>query len=299
MIEPAIDPASQIDTPMILLEQAILDLDHALDFAAGALASSHTVVVVTGFEKPEVPVALGRYLVGALAGAVDIDAQLCEDLLARGADRAAELSRTVIDLIGRSNRFRTISQKSFRDSRRNAWIGEGVGHAMLAVTARRETSSVDGLVCTLSGVHPSPTRQGLDSVSTYVRSGVLAVGIGESKTTHSDASRHLGEAAGLFAQVDEGVYGPDLRYELAAFRRALPPDLASQVSDALWSTNGCYMPMIVHQEEFDHMGHRPTLARLVPPVERRRVIIVRFEEFHRFFDGVADAMRAAVEEIVI
>jgi hypothetical protein len=56
--------------------------------------------------------------------------------------------------------------------------------------------------------------------------------------------------------------------------------------------------MIVHQDEFDSMTRRPTLARLAPPIERRRVIIARLEEFHPFFDAVADAMRAAVPEVV-
>jgi hypothetical protein len=299
VLEPKIETASRQSTPIELLEQAVSDLDSALEFAEGMATLSHTVVVVSGFEKPDVPVALGRYLVGKLAGAVDIDARLSELLLAKGADRAAELNRTVIDIIGPSNEFLTDEDKNFRDSRRNAWIGEGIGHAMLAVTARRKTSCVDGTVFTLSVVHPTPTRQGLDAVCTYARDGALAVGIGEIKTTHSDGSSQLGAAAGLFAHVDAGVYGPDLRNELAAFRRALPADLARQVSDALWSTNGCYMPMIVHEEVFNHSSHRPTLARLNPPVERRRVIVVRFGAFYQFFDSVADAMRAAVREIVV
>lgn len=230
---------------------------------------------------------------------LSISTRSCVKFFWRGADRADELNRTVVDLIGQGNEFISDEQKQFRDTRRNAWIGEGVGHAMLAVTARRETSCVDGRVCTLSAVHPSPTRQGLDAVNTYVRNGILAIGISESKTTHSEGSGLLGDAAKLFTLVDEGVYGPDLRNELAAFRRALPQDLAAQVSDALWTTNRCYLPTIVHQEEFNHLNHRPSLAKLIPPIERRRVIIVRFQEFHKFFDNVADAMRTAVGEIVI
>lgn len=298
VIEPAAGPVIQAHGSMDLLDGAIRDLDQALDFTTGVSTSSHTVVVIDGFEKPEVPVALGRYLVGALAGAVDIDAQLCEILLARGVNSADELRNTVIGLISETNEFKTDVETKFRDSRRNAWIGEGIGHAMLAVTARRETSSVDGLIRTLSGVHQSPTRQGLDLVGTYVRNGLLEVAIGESKTTYSNGSKHLRDAAILFAEVDEGVYGPDLRMALASFRRALPAALASQVSDALWRTNGCYLPIVVHQAEFDVMRHRSYLAGLRPPLERRRVIIIRFEAFHLFFDAVADAMRAAVDELV-
>jgi hypothetical protein len=47
------------------------------------------------------------------------------------------------------------------------------------------------------------------------------------------------------------------------------------------------------------MNHRPNLAKLVQPPQRRRVIVIRLPQFHAFFDAVADAMRAAVSEVVI
>lgn len=89
-----VDSASALAAqgPMVLLEQALGDLDAAISFPAEAQAPGHTVVLVHGVEDHRVPGALGRYLVGALAGAVDIDASLSEDLLARGADRT-RLSR--------------------------------------------------------------------------------------------------------------------------------------------------------------------------------------------------------------
>lgn len=299
MGELAVGEALAPKAPILLLEEALADLEGAILFSAAKAAPSHTVVIIDGLDRPDTPVALGRYLVGALAGAVDIDARLCSDLLARGADRRAEITRTVIDIVGETNVFTTNDERRFRDTRRNAWIGEGVGHVLLMLTARHETSCVDGQVCTLTEVHQSPTRQGLDSVSTYVQGGVLAVAIGESKATCSNGSEQLGDAAGLFAQVDKGVYGPELRARLAGFRRALPHELAVQVSDSLWSDNGCYLPVIVHQDEFNLITRRPTLANLAQPIERRRVIIVRLQAFHVFFDAVADAMRAAIPELVI
>lgn len=283
---------------MELLRGALADLDAAISFSADALAPSHTVVNVDGLDDPRVPSAIGRYLVGALAGAVDIDASLCEDLLARGADRRVEITRSVIGIVGETNVFSTPEAAVFRDTHRNAWIGEGVGHALLMLAARHDVSFIKGRVCTLSEVHQSPTRQGLDSVSTYVDRNVLAVAIGESKATCSYGSEQLGEAAKMFIQVDDGMFGPDLRARLAAFRRFLPDELAVQVSDSLWSDNRCYLPMIVHQDAFDPMTRRPTLARLAPPIERRRVIIARLTEFQAFFDAVAEAMRASVPEVV-
>lgn len=290
--------ATPVVAPLALLEAALADLDAAVSFST-AIAPSHTVVVVDGLDDLRVPIALGRYLVGALAGAVDVDARLCADLLAQGADRRAEITATVLSIIGSTNVFDTSAAEMFRDTRRNAWIGEGVGHALLMLAAKEDSSIVNGRVCTVSEVHQSPTRQGLDSVSAYVKGGALGVAIGESKATCSGGSTQLGEAARMFTYVDDGVYGPDLRARLAAFRGFLPPELAAQVSDSLWTDNGCYLPMIVHQDAFDAMTNRPSLSRLAPPIERRRVVIMQLNDFQAFFDGVADAMRAAVPEVVV
>jgi hypothetical protein len=129
--------------PMALLGQALADLDAAISFSADAQAPSHTVVTVHGLEDPRVPAALGRYLVGALAGAVDIDASLCGDLLAHGADRSAELASTVEGIIGKTNIFETPEAEVFRDTRRNGWIGEGVGHALTPGSAGQLASQRD------------------------------------------------------------------------------------------------------------------------------------------------------------
>jgi hypothetical protein len=290
--------AVPVEAPIALLEQALGDLDTAISFSSDEVTLSHTVVFVHGLDNPKVPTSIGRYLVGALAGAVDIDARLCELLLARGADRRSEITSTVISIIGQTNSFDTPAEEQFRDTRRNAWIGEGVGHALLMVAARRDASFIKGQVCALSEVHQNPTRQGLDSVSIYVTGGALVVAIGESKATRAYASKELGGAAEIFTDVDEGVYGPDLRARLAAFRRILPDGLAVQVSDSLWSNSSCYLPMIVHQDAFNAMANRATLARLKPPIDRRRVIVMQLDKFHAFFNAIADSMRAAIAEVV-
>lgn len=282
-----------------LLAASLDEIDRRVVFHPGTTASSHTVVLISGLDATAVPVVLGRYLVGTLAGAIGIDARLSEDLLARGVDRREEIRRTVISLIGSDNVFVTSKQRQVRDTRRNAWIGEGVGHALLTLSARRETSCVDGRICTLSEMHQTVTRQGLDSVGTYVQNNVLGVSIGESKSTASNAGINLGDALNLFAEVEEGIHGPDLRARLSAFRYVLEPGLKAQIKDSLWSDNCSYLPIIVYQDDYDFTTNRPKFERLKTPRERRRVIVVQLPNFHAFFDAVADAMRAAIDEVVV
>ncbi len=41
------------------------------------------------------------------------------------------------------------------------------------------------------------------------------------------------------------------------------------------------------------------MAKLFQPLERRRIIVVQLNDFHEFFDSVADADRASITELVI
>ena len=125
------------------------------------------------------------------------------------------------------------------------------------------------------------------------------VAIGESKASSQHGSRELNGACKIFADVDSGKYGMELRQHLGALRNVLDPALAERVSDALWRSSRCYLPTVVHEKRFPLDAHRDRLASLEPPVERRRVVVICLRDFQAFFDRTADAMRRAVDEVVI
>lgn len=285
--------------PLQVIEEALEVLTASVTLRQLPKVGSHTAIVADGLEAPGVAVAFGRYLVGALAGAVDIDARLSEQLLARGVDAQAELVTTVRTLVGGSNKFSTLRDVRFRDTRRNAWIAEGVVHALLVLRARTDTACLTGPVYALTEPHQIPTQQGLDAVAVYVDAGGPVVAIGESKASRRDGSGQLTEAADIFAAVDSGDYGVALRSALMSLRRVLPPSVASEVKDSLWRDHRCYLPVILHETPFNPEAERQVLAKLAPPAERRRLLALRLTDFPAFFDAVADAMRAAVEEVVV
>jgi hypothetical protein len=285
-------------SPLEVIENALIQLEGAITLHELEGPASHTAIVAEGMDDPAVPTALGRYLVGALAGAVDLDARLSEALLARGADAQAELAATVRALVRDSNDCLDASDERFRDTRRNAWIAEGLVHALLVVRARANTASLPGPVHALTQPHQIPSQQGLDAVAIYVDDQGPAVAIGESKASRTDGSGQLTDAASIFTAIDDGDYGPHLRAALLSLRRVLPNDLAPQVSDALWREHRCYLPVIVFETPFDPLATRPTLAGLEPPAARRRLVALQLTAFHAFFDAVADAMRAAVVWVV-
>lgn len=86
-------------SPLKVIDDALVDLEGAITLRELGEPASHIAIVAEGMDDPAVPTALGRYLVGALAGAVDLDARLSEALLARGVDAQAELAATVRALV--------------------------------------------------------------------------------------------------------------------------------------------------------------------------------------------------------
>jgi len=287
-------------SPLALLEAALDELGTRIVLTERTpVPPSHTVVDASGLDETEVAVALGRYAVGALAGAVGLHARLATAMLATGVDARAELATNVIRLIGTTNVFSTAAEVRFRDTRRNAWIAEMLMHAILVVGARRATDCLVGAVHGVSYPHAQPTIQGLDAVALYVEGDLPVVAIGESKASRRYGSRNLNSACDIFDGVDSGTYGIELRQHLGALRAVIPADIARGVGSGLWRTERCYVPAIVHETPFDSGAHRQRLAALEPPVPRLRVLVLGLGDFQAFFDATSDAIRASIGAVVV
>ena len=220
-------------------------------------------------------------------------------MLEQGVDAREELGAAITRLIGDTNVFDTDEDKHFRDTRRNAWIAEGVAHALMVVRARADTAFFVGPVQAIKAQHSIPSQQGLDSVAIYTEDSLAVVAIGESKASRNDGSGQLTEAARMFQEIDEGKYGVELRAEVSSLRDVLSDDLAAQVYGGLWRKSRCYVPVIVHERPFEPIAKRTTLGSLEPPIERRRLIALQLTNFHTFFDSVANAMRTALPEVML
>src|SRR3954447_12077066 len=73
-----------------------------------------------------------------------------------GVSGHEEIVASVRRVVGESNVFETDAEKAFRDRTRNAWIGEGLAHALLVVRSRAETASLTGRVAAISKPHYWP-----------------------------------------------------------------------------------------------------------------------------------------------
>jgi len=285
--------------PLSVIDGALNELAELVTLSEIPGPTSHTAVVAEGLDDPAAPAALGRYLLGVLAGAVQLDARLSEKYMLSGASGHDEIIASVRRVVGKSNVFQTDADKAFRDRTRNAWIGEGLAHALLVVRSRAETACLSGPVAAISKPHVIPSEAGLDAVAIYDVAGEPFLAIGECKATHDNAVTELRKAARFFARVDGRQYNQHLRSALIALDRVLPAHLAPKVSDAIWNDAACYLPVIVHGKIFDHLKDRDWLASLQPPSDRRRVLVLQISDFHAFFDTVANTMRGEAGSVVL
>jgi len=261
--------------------------------------TSHTVIEAAGLDDQVVAESLARYAVGFLAGWVQRDATISGRLGIQGVDRRAEVHRLVARIVEPPGDVDDERLANWRHTWRDGWIAEILTHVLFVIRRSIETDCLRGNVVALMRPHPLPKRQGLDTVALYDEQGVAVLTVGETKASARYGSRELDRACDIFDSVDAGLAGPDLRDALDSLADVLPEHLIDQVSDDLWRNHRCYVPSIVHQDAFDARSERERLGRLLPVVDRKRVLLLNIEAFDSFFDRVADAMPQAVNEIVV
>jgi hypothetical protein len=233
-----------------------------------------------------------------VAGAVDDDAQLSEELLAATPESAEEVRAQVLRLVGDTNEFEDDAEVRFRDQVRNPWIAEVLAHALLVLRRRDVTACLRGAIVALKQPHPDPRRQGLDLVAIYEYEGLPWAAIGEAKASRRYGSARLNEAAAFFADIDHGLRGVELRGEFHALKHVLNSGLRASIGDGFWRGRCCYLPIIVFCDAIDECSDHTALATLRPDVSERRLIAVCLPNFHVFFDQIADEIRGALQDLL-
>jgi hypothetical protein len=283
--------------PLDVIGDALDDLEAQVTLQVVDGPTTHTAIIADGLNSPHVPVALGRYLVGVVAGAVNEDARLSQELLAREPDSIAEVRRHVLRLIGQDNAFSTIALRRFRDLTRNPWIAEILAHALLVIRERRATPCLEGDVRALKQPHADPRRQGLDLIAIYDDAGAPGLAVGEAKASRRYGVARLREAAAFFESIDAGDRGVEIRAEVHALKHVLPVELRAHVADGFWRDRCCYLPLVAHCDPINESDDNEGFGRLRPPVNARRLVALRITDFYAFFDAVADSARESLEDV--
>ena len=257
------------------------------------------MIVAAGLDDPLVAPALGRYAWRSWPAGFNATPRLGIGTQSPGLTAARRSGRLVDRIVRQPDGLDRDGQLNWRRTWRNAWIAEVLTHALFVIRRSTVSAFLEGSVVGLLRPHPLPKRQGLDTVAIYDEDSVAVIAVGETKASCEHGSDELTNACDLFSDVDDGLYGPDLRDALDSLANVLPPALAEQALESLWLEARCYVPAVVHQSEFDAGRARARLAQLKPPRERKRVLVLRLAAFDDFFDAVASAMPGAIDELVV
>ena len=287
---------------------AVIPGDQAVDQALDALVehleirqvyepNSHTALCLFGLEEDVVIEALGKYLVGLLAGIVQTNLKLSAVMLAQTPAGRAQLLGTVEALLQPTVDATDEAIRVFDANVRDPWIAEAIGHALLAVRGRADTECLNGQVAAMTVPHPQPSQQGLDLFAIYDDGGLPAMALGEVKATRANGSARLTQAIAFFRTVEDGDRDVDILMQVTLLREALEPALEQGLSASFWHDRACYLPVIAHGDDVDMSAERPLLAAIDRAASHKRVIHCRPDAYTDFFDAVAAAMVRAVDTI--
>jgi hypothetical protein len=258
---------------------------------------SHIALAVSGLAEETVIEALGLYLVGVLAGIVRTNLRLSATLLDRTPEGKTQLAADAEARLAPPAGASTEVVEHFVVNVRNPWIAEGIGHAILAVRNRTDTVCLSGAVKAITVPHIKPSQQGLDLFAIYDDEGLPAMALGEAKASRDNGSGRLTESVAFFREVEAGDRDIDIRMQVVLLREALDDRLQRGLSGSFWHQRACYIPLIAHGDDVDMSVPRPALRAIDRAAADKRVIHCRPDDYTAFFDGVAAAMRRAVETV--
>jgi hypothetical protein len=92
-------------SPLQIIELALTDLAQFVVLAEVAGPTSHTAIVVDGLDEPRSAAAVGRYLLGVIAGAVQLDGALSAKYLPTSVADRGDVLESVLSLVGPTNTF--------------------------------------------------------------------------------------------------------------------------------------------------------------------------------------------------
>jgi hypothetical protein len=273
------------------------DIDRCLESLSGRLqvgsadAGTHQLLTIIGIDcSQECLQDLAVYCVGQIAKAVQVNLEIKADLLGiDNEDVRVHLINDVYSVIGENNDALTDLQKR---NERDPWLFEALSHLFVHLSTGRGDFLPVGIPIGLTMTHRGVNQPGLDLVAIYA-STALGLSVGESKAREDDPSKGLREAAKRFGEVDLGNYDQELRTIVGQMRYAIPIEYQEQITGVFWRDERAYLPFICYDSRHNPRwaDEREALRPLNVPATHIILVPLPIENFRKFFDDLADAMR--------
>jgi hypothetical protein len=258
--------------------------------------TSHRVAVVRGLDDVGVVENLGTYLVGAgFARAVRTSLRITRQRLQLEPQQAVVIRQAIDKVIGADNGV----DRVFKTDQRDPWIAEGIAHLVLWLSRRQAALAARGRIQALAPLHIQSKEQGIDLAALYLDGADLGVHIGEAKATENNATTNVAEAAAFFREIDaaDPIRILQVVNVVQLLRESLRSDIDERVTDALWEDNRCYGAVVAYgngSSSFSPTRARHTYRNLAPGSQHVLLVCLCLDDYPRFFDHVANAMRGAI-----
>jgi hypothetical protein len=260
--------------------------------------ATHSVTVADGLASPAAVRAIAVYLMCAgVLRAVNTDLTIATNVLGIQAARPGLVTSQVEHLVGRDN---SVTQQ-FREDWRDPWVAEGLAHMLLWSSGQYAAFGPPGVLSALAPMHTDVKEHGLDLVGLHAEGDLLALTVGEAKTSADRISARVGEAAHLFLQIQERE--PDrvlqVREKVFLLSSALAAPLQAKVPGTLWLDRRAYLPFAAYgaASRFSPVHPRPAFRRVGVTASRIRLICIPLADYRAFFDAIADWMRHEARRI--
>lgn len=259
---------------------------------------SHESVTVAGLCTEQSITSLGVVLVGFLAQAVTLDLEIQASLgVAQRPQAAFWLRKAVYRVVGKDNDPTNPSNPD-ELTERNPWIAEGVVHVLALLEKQHVLGALPSGIVAHSPPPVSVKNPGIDMLSLHLdqASGVLRMCVVETKASENDGETQVAKAIRFLSSVDNGDHELELRFFLSGIIGHLDPGTRAQVPEMVMRESFYLSPAVAHWRHSVFNSSRDRrFDELTDPVGRVRLFAIPICPWSDFFDGVAEAMRAAVE----
>jgi hypothetical protein len=241
-------------------------------------------------EDDAVKDAVAKYVViVGIAQGVGIDLKIAHSLGITCEKESVRVNADTINQVGESN---DVSAK-FKTDSRDPWITESIAHLFALHSGYFPDLIPFGAIAALTPIHIDAKDHGLDLLAIHVGEPDILLSIGESKASEKNASNHVGDAARLFREIDDGLRDSEIRQKVNVLSHCLSKNHQDSLALAFWKDERVYLALVGYcvNSAFSPSAARPTLGALGPGKERVRLVAISLQNYKGYFDQMAEKIR--------
>ena len=257
------------------------------------VGKSHHWQEIADLDDPVILTAVAVYLVGNFTSAIRLNLSIRSKLFYESETLAKKMETSIGEFIGTSNDESTAEKLDFKTRTRDPWIWEGISHLVVHLSRYVPSYHSPGSVLATTGVKLKINDSGMDLIGIYKGANVGVV-IGESKAYSKNPTSGISDAANKLREVDQLRRDDEIRAAVSDLTDLLDAEDSDEFRGEFWHHERNFIPAICcdRDSELNWSRKRKVLNQLDPPLNRKILLPLVFEDVRNSFDFISDVMRA-------